>query len=438
MGTVTSRIATFDPVIMRSLLYITSESHWTTYTVDWDALYYRNCSNKSYGSQTTYDPHNLDPSNVDACHPRIGMPDGFLSQIDPTWNTCTIEYWGFGFFDPPMALTPELELQVDAKTTVPAAQGPGPITHAVPPASATPATGPAEPWKAPPPASAPATKSGPRHGEPRQTASPASIPPTQPDTGHVEPWQADPLTSPRKTVDGHFAIEADPPASAPQPNGGNEALFPVPTATASPVDEQNAVQLNGGPKNTAANDVDGLLTITQSLQDVPDVLRLGSFTYSAKDSLITLGPLALTNGAPAATVEGHTVSFGGGHLIIDDTTQQLNLKTAAEYVVSYMGGDITIEEIAQQTSVPGVGPVIWRLLGGDSPGVSQALGTSQTMGGEGVDGGPRVSNSGSSSNGTEVSGSEIITFTDGVGSNRRIEGVFIWWVLLVSFLLWME
>jgi hypothetical protein len=78
-----------------------------------------------------YDPANLDPTRNDPCHPRIAIPGGLKTTLDPAWRECrTVDAW-VGFYDPPHALTSESALALptlattsDPTNTTPAVQGP--------------------------------------------------------------------------------------------------------------------------------------------------------------------------------------------------------------------------------------------------------------------------------------------------------------------------
>lgn len=123
-------IIAFDPSEVSSLSPIiqtvsgSTEQILQTYSIDWEKVYNGNCENVA--GYVIDDPANLDPYKHDACHPRIAVPSGFLTKVDPKWSNCINDDLPFGYYDPPRALVPASALAptptalASSPTTLPA------------------------------------------------------------------------------------------------------------------------------------------------------------------------------------------------------------------------------------------------------------------------------------------------------------------------------
>jgi hypothetical protein len=121
-GSYSNKTFAFDPSEISSVrgTVLTTEgtitSIYNSYSIDWNALYSRNCSTSKGYTWNPYNPSNLDPMNIDPCHPRIAIPPGLQTRIDPAWAQCITNDAYIGFYDPPHALTTQSELSVPTIT----------------------------------------------------------------------------------------------------------------------------------------------------------------------------------------------------------------------------------------------------------------------------------------------------------------------------------
>lgn len=105
-----NQVIAFDRSVISSMSPVphivsgTTENRLEPFSIDWQKFHDQNCGDVAGYSYDPYDPSNQDPFSYDPCHPRIAVPPGFATLVDPAWSAALNDDLPWGYYDPPVAL----------------------------------------------------------------------------------------------------------------------------------------------------------------------------------------------------------------------------------------------------------------------------------------------------------------------------------------------
>lgn len=205
----------------------TETTMWSSRLVDWDKFYALDCKSAQGRDYDPYDPIHFDPMNYDPCNPRIAIPPGFNTRIDPAWGACMTNRGFQGFYDPPFALDPTANLEVpdEAPYTTVAHDNITPSPPAAPQPVPDPGVKPTDYPKPSPADPKPAMPKGKNHPNPPTSTDgddeasgdydPTSDPKAKTKTQPQDPADIPPWTYPKDDS------KSSPPKGEPQDDSSN-------------------------------------------------------------------------------------------------------------------------------------------------------------------------------------------------------------------------
>ena len=299
----------FDPSEISSISPVTvgGTTSLATYAIDWEKFTNQDCSSILGPDYNPEDPENLDPENYNPCMPRIAMPEGIYTKIDPAWSICGTARPYFGWFDPPVVLSSQAPLQPPETTTTPVNDGPGPTTPAVIPDSPAPPTSTPTPKVDP----KPSTK------KPGQSSKPKD--PTHEENPAPNNGQHGVSHDSRPTA------KLKPPIDIPFSNLRTKKAGAIITHSNHVFSKnKNGIVVDGSITVPAAAAIAGTLTLADGIK-----------IHTMDNGATIIGSKILEHGQSVATVSGHTISIGADGIVADGVTVTLSGSTqprVGEYI----------------------------------------------------------------------------------------------------------